>query len=101
MWLKNYSPTQDSCASSIGIIESLPFNCGITTALNPNIRPVFIVPKLAMKAAMTCRNAFPRSALSGCISTIGLVAPFGSVLITVGVGIVLTRNRESSLKFEC
>lgn len=56
-------PIQEAWLSSIWISESGLLSCGITTALKPNAKPVFIVPKFATNAATTWRNAFPRSCL--------------------------------------
>lgn len=64
-----HSPIHDAWSSLMGRLESAFLNCGIATADQPKIKPVFIVPMFTIKAAKTCRNAFPRSFLSGCDST--------------------------------
>lgn len=91
-------PIHDAWLSVIGITESSASNCGMTTALNPNINPVLIVPKLATKAAIICRRGFPRSFLLGCDSTSGEFAACGPV--TIFVPFAVTNDALSCLKLK-
>lgn len=92
-------PIHVAWLSSIFINESAAFNCGKTTALKPNVNPVFIVPKFATNAAKTCLKAFPRSFLFGCISTIaGEDNWLFDSDFTMVPGFAPTRFNESCLK---
>lgn len=72
------------------MMESAACSCGMTTAEKPKIRPVLMGPMLAMKAARTCRKAFPRSLLSNCDSACtGDVSPFGFAFTICGFGLPL------------
>lgn len=86
-------PIQLSWLSSICIDEEADLSWGITTAENPKIKPVLIVPIFAMNAAITWRRALPRSFLSNCDST--RTVPFGFVFTICGFVLPLLPIRET------
>lgn len=88
-----HSPIHDAWYSSIGITESGDSNCGTTTALKPNIKPVLMVPMLATNAATICRNGLPRSGFCELPPMpASTVAPFGVVCTIFGIGFLSPTN---------